>query len=264
MPACFGRGCHGCFGGGHGCHGGFFGRRHGRHGCHGGCHGGCYGGCNGCYGGCNGGCYGGCNGGCVGYSGCCGCTGAAVETPPANNNDNGKGKDNNNGNNNGNDNGNNDDTSARAKQVSKPITQAEEARFQKALAAEKDADLRKKLDAEWKKADAKGKRAILSRLEGDDDDDAEETSKAAAPATLVVTLPADATLLIDGKATRSTSALRVFASPKLMPGKAYYYTLTAKVVRNGRTITTTKRVRVHPGVQTRVSMEPAASMALNK
>jgi len=49
---------------------------HGSGGCYGccGCYGGCYGGCwGGCYGGCWGGCYGGCYGG---YSyGCCGCWG---------------------------------------------------------------------------------------------------------------------------------------------------------------------------------------------
>ncbi len=45
-----------------------------------------------------------------------------------------------------------------------------------------------------------------------------------APATIVVTLPADAKLEIDGNSTKSTGAKREFESPPLPVGKEFYYT----------------------------------------
>ena len=53
----------------------------------------------------------------------------------------------------------------------------------------------------------------------------------AAPATVVVTLPASAKLTVDGSATSSTSAVRTFVSPTLLPNRDYTYTLTADRVR---------------------------------
>jgi hypothetical protein len=46
-----------------------------------------------------------------------------------------------------------------------------------------------------------------------------------APVTLVVHLPDDARLTIDGNATKSTSETRVFTSPALPRGKELHYTL---------------------------------------
>src|SRR2546427_667750 len=42
-----------------------------------------------------------------------------------------------------------------------------------------------------------------------------------APATIIVSLPADARLLIDGNTTSSTSSRRIFTSPALQPGADY-------------------------------------------
>jgi uncharacterized protein (TIGR03000 family) len=85
----------------------------------------------------------------------------------------------------------------------------------------------------------------------------------AAPATIVVSLPAEAKLTIDGAATRSTSETRVFASPALDPGKEYYYILKADLVRDGKTVSTTKRVTVRAGDETRVTLDFAdAAVAL--
>jgi uncharacterized protein (TIGR03000 family) len=84
----------------------------------------------------------------------------------------------------------------------------------------------------------------------------------AAPATLVVTLPAEAKLLIDDKATVSTSGTRVFASPTLEPGKEFAYTLKGELVRDGRTFTTTKEVIVRAGEEIQVQLEfPTVSVA---
>ncbi len=75
-----------------------------------------------------------------------------------------------------------------------------------------------------------------------------------AQATLMVDLPADATLTIDDEATASISANRVFVTPPLETGREFHYTLKAKVVRDGRTQTTTQRVAVRAGEVSRVEL----------
>ena len=81
-------------------------------------------------------------------------------------------------------------------------------------------------------------------------------------ATVVVELPADATLTIDGEATTSTSATRVFRTPELEPGQTFHYTFKAQVKRDGKVQSVTRRVEVRAGQQTQVSMElPAATLA---
>ena len=66
-------------------------------------------------------------------------------------------------------------------------------------------------------------------------------------ATLIVHLPANARLLVDGKPTRSTSSVRRFFTPPLEAGENYHYDLRAEMDRNGETVTTKKRVAVRPG-----------------
>lgn len=83
-----------------------------------------------------------------------------------------------------------------------------------------------------------------------------------APATIVVNLPAEAKLTIDDAATRSTSSVRVFSTPTLENSKDYFYTLKAEIVRDGQTVTASKRVAVRAGEETRVSLEfPVANVA---
>ncbi len=81
----------------------------------------------------------------------------------------------------------------------------------------------------------------------------EEASRA--PATIYVSLPADAKLTIDDAPTASTSATRVFATPTLEGGKEYYYTLKAQVTRDGKVLSATQRVTVRAGQATRVTLE---------
>jgi len=78
-------------------------------------------------------------------------------------------------------------------------------------------------------------------------------TEAEAPATIVVSLPAEARLSIDGNVTSSTSARRVFTSPALQQGETYVYTLRAEIVREGQTIAETQTVTVRAGEQTPVS-----------
>ncbi len=74
-------------------------------------------------------------------------------------------------------------------------------------------------------------------------------------ATLVVDLPANARLTIDGQPTQLTSATRTFITPPLESGREYYYDLKAQLDRNGKTLTATKRVTIRPGQETRVHLD---------
>ena len=54
------------------------------------------------------------------------------------------------------------------------------------------------------------------------------------PATLVVYLPADARLEVDGQLTRKTGEVRRFSTPPLEPGKRYRYELRATWKEGGK------------------------------
>src|SRR5262249_46280138 len=84
----------------------------------------------------------------------------------------------------------------------------------------------------------------------------------AAPATIVVSLPANARLTIDGAPTTSTSPTPLFATPVLQTGRDFYYTLRAEVVRNGQTVAQTQRVAVRAGQETRVALPLAATQTV--
>jgi uncharacterized protein (TIGR03000 family) len=79
----------------------------------------------------------------------------------------------------------------------------------------------------------------------------------AAPATIVVSLPADATLTVDGNATRSISALRTLVTPALETGSTYVYTLQVRV--NGQT--QTQQIQVRGGQTTQAQFSFPQSVA---
>ncbi len=81
-------------------------------------------------------------------------------------------------------------------------------------------------------------------------------------ATVVVTLPADAKLIVDDQPTASTSETRVFSSVNLRPGKVYEYTLRAEVVRDGELQSVSRQITVRAGETTRVNLDiPVATTA---
>jgi uncharacterized protein (TIGR03000 family) len=229
---CYGGGCYGggCWGGG--CHGGGLfshGCRGGglfSHGCHGG--GGCHGG-YGCHGGglfshgCHGG--GGCNGGCHGGAGCNGgCHGGLFHR--------GGGCHGGYGCNGGCHGG-------------AVVCNGGCAGAAACNGAPAPAPAPKKEKAKEMPGPKKGEEASLS-----------------APATIIVSLPSEAALKVDDYVTTSTSATRVFMSPKLNPGQDFSYTLTAEIVRDGKPVVASKRITVRAGEETRVSMEfPVLSVA---
>jgi uncharacterized protein (TIGR03000 family) len=78
-------------------------------------------------------------------------------------------------------------------------------------------------------------------------------------ATITVSVPVDAKISIDGNPTKSTSAVRVFATPELTPGTVYYYTISAEVVRDGKTVTASEQIAVEAGLNASLSLNPAAA-----
>jgi uncharacterized protein (TIGR03000 family) len=77
-------------------------------------------------------------------------------------------------------------------------------------------------------------------------------TETSARATIVVTVPADARLTVDGNPTSSTSERRTFLTPALETGADYIYTIRAEVVRDGRSVIETQRVTVRGGETTNV------------
>jgi len=72
-----------------------------------------------------------------------------------------------------------------------------------------------------------------------------------APSTIVVSLPADATLTVDGVATTSTSAQRTLVTPALDTETTYVYTLRAQV--NGQTLVNEVHLRGGQVIETQFS-----------
>lgn len=73
-------------------------------------------------------------------------------------------------------------------------------------------------------------------------------------ATIIVHVPNDAKLMIDGHQTTSVSSTRRLYSPPLQPGKSYHYNLEAMVTRDGKPIKVEKRVDVRAGVTREVTI----------
>jgi uncharacterized protein (TIGR03000 family) len=85
----------------------------------------------------------------------------------------------------------------------------------------------------------------------------------AAPANIVVRLPAGAKLSIDGYVSNQTSTTRYLQTPTLQPGQVYAYTMVAETTQNGQPVQLTQRVSVRAGQTTPVSFSfsnaPAAA-----
>lgn len=75
----------------------------------------------------------------------------------------------------------------------------------------------------------------------------------AMPAKIRVTLPPDASLLIDGEATHLATADRTFVTPPLEAGQVFHYTLKAHYVSGDDAVTVERRVAVRAGQETRVT-----------
>jgi uncharacterized protein (TIGR03000 family) len=83
-------------------------------------------------------------------------------------------------------------------------------------------------------------------------------------AKVIVNLPEDAKLYIDGRLMKTASAHRVFSTPTLEPGQLYYYELRAEVSRDGKTVSQEKRVIVAAGQQVEAAFNNIGSTATAK
>jgi uncharacterized protein (TIGR03000 family) len=69
----------------------------------------------------------------------------------------------------------------------------------------------------------------------------------ASPTHVIVKLPTEAQLFVDGVPCTLTSDTRSFDTPTLEPGKAYSYRLRAEIVRDGQTFSDNRRLTVRSG-----------------
>ena len=84
----------------------------------------------------------------------------------------------------------------------------------------------------------------------------------AAPARIIVRVPADAKLTVDGVDCPLTTETRAFDTPNLQPGQQFYYTVQAQVTRDGKSVSEIKRVIFEAGssvdVEFRLPVETAS------
>lgn len=73
------------------------------------------------------------------------------------------------------------------------------------------------------------------------------------PATILVSLPANAKLTIDGYVSNQTSSQRRLVTPAIEPGQEFTYTLVAQTIQNGQVVSETQRVTVRGGQETPVN-----------
>jgi len=84
----------------------------------------------------------------------------------------------------------------------------------------------------------------------------------AAPATIVVSLPAGARLIVDGAPTNSTSENRTLVTPNLEFGSTYVYTMRAEIVRDGQTVALVQQVNVRGGETSAVQFNFSTTQAV--
>jgi uncharacterized protein (TIGR03000 family) len=78
-------------------------------------------------------------------------------------------------------------------------------------------------------------------------------------ATLVVELPANATLFIDNMPVKATAGVQTFNTPALEPGKAYFYQVRIERSRDGQPVSETRRIIVRAGQVIRADFNNVAS-----
>jgi uncharacterized protein (TIGR03000 family) len=77
-------------------------------------------------------------------------------------------------------------------------------------------------------------------------------------ALLVISVPAQAQVIVNGLQTKSTGPRRQFASTGLRPGLSYKYEIRVQVVRDGRLLEDTRTVYLTSGVHKAVAFSPVA------
>ncbi len=78
-------------------------------------------------------------------------------------------------------------------------------------------------------------------------------------ATIVVVVPEEAKVFIDGMQMKSTKARRVFQTPVLQEGETYFYDIRVDMVRDGKTVSETRRVVINPGQRVAANFDAIAA-----
>lgn len=84
-----------------------------------------------------------------------------------------------------------------------------------------------------------------------------------APANVTVILPEGAKLTVNDVAV-NVAGNQTFQTPKLEPGKSYFYTVKADVVRNGKSVTETRRIDVAAGKSVTVDFTAASTLTASR
>src|SRR5262249_27739188 len=83
----------------------------------------------------------------------------------------------------------------------------------------------------------------------------EKETVAPTNARLIVEVPADARLTVDGYAMRTVAGRGVFTTPALKDGETYYYDLRVEAVRGGKRVAEDRRVLVRAGQEVRATFK---------
>jgi uncharacterized protein (TIGR03000 family) len=89
-----------------------------------------------------------------------------------------------------------------------------------------------------------------------------ETRKVSdSPATVVVSLPHDAKLYVNGLLTDLTSSRREFSSPPLKVGQVYEYKLEARIERDGQVYSEKAKLKVEAGKESQIAFSEQTILA---
>jgi uncharacterized protein (TIGR03000 family) len=101
-----------------------------------------------------------------------------------------------------------------------------------------------------------------TEVKGKGRDKKDEGILSATKAILIVELPANAKLFIDGMPVKVTAGAQSFHTPALEPGQLYYYMVRIEIIRDGQPISETRRIIVQAGQVARADFKELESEAV--
>jgi uncharacterized protein (TIGR03000 family) len=101
-------------------------------------------------------------------------------------------------------------------------------------------------------------------VKGGEKEKDKEKEVSANRAKLIVDVPADAKLYIDDQLMKTPSPHRVYSTPDLDRGQAYYYVVRVEMVRDGQKQSETKRVILRAGQEIRADFTGMEAVAAVK
>ena len=99
---------------------------------------------------------------------------------------------------------------------------------------------------------------FVMTTEGGQGKEAEGQPASANRARLIVSIPDNASLYVDGKPIQAVAPVRSFQTPELEQGREYFYEVRAEVMRDGKPVSETRRVTVKAGEVVRTDFRSLA------